>query len=67
MSACIAVVNCLPLPPLDGGLIVLMLVEKIKGSAVSERFQGIIANTVWALIGAFFLYLTWYVIMKVLL
>ncbi|MDH4239970.1 MAG: site-2 protease family protein [Phycisphaerae bacterium] len=58
ISACIAVVNFLPLPPLDGGLVVLLLVEKIKGSALSERTQGIFAYAGWVLIGAFFLYVT---------
>jgi regulator of sigma E protease len=58
ISACIAVFNFLPLPPLDGGLIALLLIEKIKGSALSEWIQGIIAYTGWALIGTFFLYLT---------
>jgi len=58
ISACIAVVNFLPLPPLDGGLIVLLLIEKLKGSAIAERTQGIIAYTGWVLIGALFIYLT---------
>ena len=58
ISACIAVINFLPLPPLDGGLVVLLLVEKVKGSALSERTQGIIAYTGWVLIAAFFLYVT---------
>ncbi|MBW8040449.1 MAG: hypothetical protein FVQ85_10655 [Planctomycetes bacterium] len=58
ISACIAVVNFLPLPPLDGGLVVLLLVEKIKGSALSERTQGIFAYAGWVLIGGFFLYVT---------
>ena len=58
ISACIAVVNFLPLPPLDGGLVVLLLVEKIKGSALSERTQGIIAYAGWVLIAGFFLYIT---------
>ncbi|MHC3130106.1 MAG: site-2 protease family protein [Candidatus Bathyarchaeota archaeon] len=58
ISACIAVFNFLPLPPLDGGLIVLLLVEKIKGSALSERAQGVIAYAGWVLIGGFFLYVT---------
>jgi len=39
ISAVIAVFNFLPLPPLDGGLVVLLLIEKIKGSALSERVQ----------------------------
>ncbi|MBA7656685.1 hypothetical protein ES703_64612 [subsurface metagenome] len=58
ISACIAVFNFLPLPPLDGGLVVLLLVEKIKGSALSERTQGIVAYAGWVLIGGFFLYVT---------
>jgi regulator of sigma E protease len=52
------VFNFLPLPPLDGGLVVLLLVEKIKGSAISERVQGIIAYAGWALIGTLILYVT---------
>ena len=58
ISACIAVFNFLPLPPLDGGLFVLLVVEKIKGSALSGRLQGIIAYVGWALIGVLFLYVT---------
>ena len=58
ISACIAVFNFLPLPPLDGGLVVLLLVEKIKGSALSERTQEIIAYAGWALIGSLALYVT---------
>jgi len=58
ISACIAVFNFLPLPPLDGGLVVLLLIEKIKGSALSERTQGYIAYAGWVLIGGFFLYVT---------
>ncbi len=58
ISAVIAVFNFLPLPPLDGGLVVLLLVEKIKGSALSERVQGIIAYVGWALILTLILYVT---------
>ena len=65
-NAMIAVFNFLPLPPLDGGLIVLMFVEKIKGSALSERTQGIIAYAGWVLIGALFLYVTFNDIVRVI-
>jgi len=58
ISAVIAVFNFLPLPPLDGGLVVLLLVEKIKGSALSERVQGIVAYAGWALILTLVLYVT---------
>jgi regulator of sigma E protease len=65
ISAVIAVFNFLPLPPFDGGLVVLLLIEKIKGSALSERTQGIIAYTGWVLIGAFVLYVTFNDIMRI--
>jgi len=58
ISAVIAVFNFLPLPPLDGGLVVLLVAEKIKGSALSERIQTIIAYTGWTLILALLLYVT---------
>jgi regulator of sigma E protease len=58
ISAGLAVFNLLPLPPFDGGLIVLMLVEKVKGSALSERTQGVIVYAGWALIGTFLVYVT---------
>jgi regulator of sigma E protease len=58
ISAAIAVFNFLPLPPLDGGLVVLLLVEKIKGSALSERMQTRIAYAGWVLIGTLILYVT---------
>jgi len=58
ISACIAVVNLLPLPPFDGGHVVLLLVERIKGSALSERTQSAIAYAGVVLVVALFLYLT---------
>jgi regulator of sigma E protease len=58
ISAVIAVFNFLPLPPLDGGLVVLLLVEKIKGSALSERVQTRIAYAGWTLIGTLIIYVT---------
>jgi regulator of sigma E protease len=59
ISATIAVINFLPIPPFDGGLIVLMLIEKIKGSALSERTQGILAYAGWALVLLLLIYVTY--------
>lgn len=59
ISASIAVMNFLPFPVLDGGVIALMLIEKIKGSPISQRTQAAIAYTGLVLIIAFFLYVTW--------
>ncbi len=58
ISATIAVINFLPVPPFDGGLIVLMLIEKIKGSALTERTQGIVAYTGWVLVLVLLVYVT---------
>jgi regulator of sigma E protease len=58
ISATIAVINFLPVPPFDGGLVVLMIIEKIRGAALSERAQGILAYTGWALVLALLVYVT---------
>jgi regulator of sigma E protease len=58
ISATIAVLNFLPIPPFDGGLVVLMIIEKIRGAALSERAQGIVAYAGWAMILALLVYVT---------
>lgn len=54
ISANLAVINFLPLPIVDGGLMVFLIIEKIKGSPVSIRVQ--VATQViglFLIIGAF--------------
>lgn len=58
ISASIAVFNVLPLLPFDGGFIVFMLIEKIKGKPVSARFQEKIASVGWVLVIMLILYVT---------
>lgn len=58
INACIAVMNLLPMLPFDGGVLVLLAVEKIKGSPLNERLQGAITYASLALIVVFFLYVT---------
>ncbi len=58
ISINLAVVNLLPLPILDGGNIVLMIIEWIKGSPVGRRAQTIIIYTGLVIIGAIFLFAT---------
>ena len=42
LSANLAVINFLPIPVLDGGHIVLLLYEGIRGKPADERVQGIL-------------------------
>ncbi len=58
IGASIAVLNLMPMPPFDGGLIVVMLVEKIKGSPLSEKAQGILAYAGWIIVGTLLIYVT---------
>jgi regulator of sigma E protease len=58
ISASLAVFNILPLLPFDGGFIVFLMVEKIKGSPVSVRIQEKVASIGWVLMAALILYVT---------
>jgi regulator of sigma E protease len=58
ISAVIVVFNLLPWPPFDGGLVMLVMVEKIKGSPLSERVQAIMIYSGWVLVGALIIYVT---------
>ena len=67
ISANLAVMNFLPLPVVDGGVFVLLIVEKIKGSPLSIRFQEIITYAGLALIASLFLYLTYNDVLRLIL
>jgi len=58
ISANLAVINFLPLPIFDGGLMVFLLIEKIKGSPVSLRIQVATQMIGLFLIIGAFLYIT---------
>lgn len=44
LSASLAIFNLLPLPVLDGGHIIFLLIEKLRGKPLSLRAQEMIAN-----------------------
>ncbi len=66
ISASIAVLNFLPVPPFDGGLTVLLLVEKIKGSAISVRTQEAIAYAAWGMLLVLIVYVTYNDILRLI-
>ena len=59
LSINLAILNILPFPALDGGRLVFLLVEKIKGSPVSSKFTGI-THSVGMVILMFFMLLVTY-------
>lgn len=59
LSANLAVINFLPLPIMDGGLMVFLIIEKIKGSPVSLRVQVATQMIGLFLIVGFFLFVTY--------
>ncbi|MEE9293476.1 MAG: RIP metalloprotease RseP [Phycisphaerae bacterium] len=58
ISANLAVINFLPLPIVDGGLMIFLIVEKIKGAPVSLKVQVATQVIGLFLIGAVFLFVT---------
>ena len=58
ISACLAVMNFLPLPVLDGGLVLMLVIEKIKGSPVNIKVQEVITYIGLGLLGVLFLWIT---------
>jgi regulator of sigma E protease len=59
ISANLAVVNFLPIPIVDGGLFVFLILEKIMGKPLSPRAQGIAQIVGLALIVGVFLFVTY--------
>ncbi len=59
LSALVAVFNFLPLPVLDGGHVVVTLVEKVRGRPIPTKVMVGIQLTGWVLIGGLFLAVTY--------
>ncbi|MHC4124133.1 MAG: site-2 protease family protein [Planctomycetota bacterium] len=64
LSVFLGVINSVPLLPFDGGHIVFLLIEKIKGSPVNERIQEVVLYVGLAVVLMFFLYVTFNDIMR---
>jgi len=58
LSINLAIINFLPFPALDGGRIVFLLVEKIKGSPVKKEVEAAIHNIGFALLMLLILVIT---------
>jgi regulator of sigma E protease len=65
ISANLALVNVLPLPVLDGGKMVIMIVKKIFGARGVSAFETFAYVASFALLLAFMGWITWFDILKV--
>lgn len=59
ISATLAVINFLPLPVVDGGHAVFLLIEKLRGKPVPVKIMNIVQFTGLALLATVFVLLTW--------
>jgi regulator of sigma E protease len=58
ISINLTVVNCIPFPALDGGRFLMIIIEKIKGSPVSEKFEAWVNGVGFAMLLLLMLLLT---------
>ncbi len=59
ISANLAVVNFLPIPIMDGGLFVVLMIEKLRGKPLSARTQAALQYVGLTIILGIFLYVTY--------
>jgi regulator of sigma E protease len=66
LSVNLAIINLLPIPILDGGHLFFLLIEKVKGSPVSDRTFGLAQWVGLALILALLVYVTFNDILRMI-
>ncbi len=64
ISAAIAVFNFLPLPVVDGGLAVFLIIEKIRGKPLSVKVMNVVQTVGWVMLLSVFVLVTWNDIMR---
>jgi regulator of sigma E protease len=64
LSVNLAIINALPIPALDGGRILFILIEKIKGSPLSQKFEQRAHNIGFALLISLMIFVTFRDVMK---
>jgi regulator of sigma E protease len=66
LSINLAIINIIPFPALDGGRILFLIIEKIKGSPISEKFSSIAHTVGLALLLILMLAITYRDILKLI-
>ena len=58
ISVCLAIFNLFPIPALDGGKLIFLIIEKIKGKPVSVKVEQTITLTCFVILIALSLFIT---------
>ena len=64
ISVNLALINILPFPALDGGRILFLIIEKIKGSPVNQNIEGLIHRIGFTLLILLMVFITFRDVMK---
>ena len=64
LSINLAIINYLPFPALDGGRVLFLLIEKVRGKAAPEKVEAIVHNTGFVLLMILVLVVTYRDIVK---
>jgi len=64
LSINLAIINILPIPALDGGRILFLILEKIKGGPISQKTQNIVHSVSFALLILLMLFVTYHDILR---
>ncbi len=59
LSLNLAIINILPIPALDGGRLLFLLIEKIKGRAMKQEIEGVIHTVFFFLLIALIIFVTY--------
>jgi len=66
LSINLAIINILPFPALDGGRLLFLAIEKIKGSPVNQKIEGWIHTVGFALLILLLIAITWRDVVRLL-
>ncbi len=66
ISANLAVINFLPIPVVDGGLMIILLLEKVRGKMLSPRATAVWQGVGLSLIVALFVFVTYNDVLKLI-
>ncbi|MFC1570695.1 RIP metalloprotease RseP [Candidatus Omnitrophota bacterium] len=64
VSMALAIFNLLPFPVLDGGHVIFLALEKLRGKPLSVKVQEVITQVALVLLIAFALFVSWQDVMK---